>query len=135
MTLAAFVTIAQTNLGAISTPDSYKRWGTDYTITNTTDKEFTFYAKDKEPMSVNYCVDLTKGTGSHTDCTVVLYGKCFDGDSWTTIATGSSGTITTTYHLELKSEVPRRFRQFKIKFTGTGTGTTTISSQEFKYWL
>lgn len=121
--------------GNIFSNETYKNWSADYTITNTTVRNFEFTAIPKVPVTINYVVDLTKGTGSHTDCSVVLYGKCFNGDSWETIDSGTTGTITTTYHLELSTSVPKRYRYFKVAFTGTGVGTTTISSQEFKLWF
>ena len=87
------------------------------------------------PLTVDYQVLLTKGTGSHTETTVILYGRKFDSDSWTQIgATATSGTITTTATVTIAGLAPVRYREFKVSLTGTGTGTTTISEQRFKIW-
>lgn len=108
---------------------------TDYTVTNTTEKWFLFKAEKDQPISVDYQVLLTKGTGSHTDMSVQLYGRKFSGDAWSAIGPAvTSGTITTTYLLTVSHPGNVQYREFKLGFTGTGTGTTTISNQQFKVW-
>jgi hypothetical protein len=105
------------------------------TLTNTTAKWFQFNVSKEVPISVNYSCLLTKGTGSHTETTVQFYGKCFSGDAWTLIDTGLSGTITSTYNLEIKVTNHLQYRYFKVLFTGTGNGTTVITNQNIKIWL
>jgi hypothetical protein len=112
-----------------------KSYAVAQTLTNTTAKWFQFNAAKEVPISLNYSCLLTKGTGSHTETTVQLYGKCFVGDAWTLIDTGLSGTITTTYNLEIKVTNHLQYRYFKVLFTGTGIGTTVITNQNFKVWL
>jgi hypothetical protein len=114
---------------------SLRTYAIAQTLTNTTGKWFQFNAPKDVPISINYSCLLTKGTGSHTETTVQLYGKCFTGDDWTLIDTGLSGTITTTATVSLKETNHLQYRYFKVLLTGTGTGTTVITSQNFKIWL
>lgn len=119
------------NLGSAS----YYKASTDYTVTNTTESWFQFNAPKNHPVTLDFEVLLTKGTGSHTDMSVALYGRKFDGDSWTQIGTTqTTGTITTTATVTFNVTTHLRYRQFKLSYTGTGIGTTTISDQYFKVW-
>lgn len=110
--------------------------GTDYTITGTTAIWFQFNAYKNYPLTQDFEVTLTKGTGTVTNVAVTLYGRKFAGDDWTQIGTAlASGTITTTYTGTISNTLVNRYRQFKVLYQGTGTGTTTISTQIFKIWL
>ena len=110
-------------------------YGVSQTLTNTTVKYFVWNAPQSVPVSVNYSATLTKLTGTHTDVTVVLYGKCFSGDAWVSIGSVASGEISTTYAVTIKSTATLQYRYFKTEFTGTGTATTSITAQQFKIWL
>jgi hypothetical protein len=136
LTLIALTAVvgAQTVTVDLSTY-TQKTYAVAQTLTNTTAKWFQFNAVKEVPISLNYSCLLTKGTGSHTETTVQLYGKCFVGDAWVLIDTGLSGTITTTYNLEIKVTNHLQYRYFKVLFTGTGVGTTVIMNQNFKVWL
>jgi hypothetical protein len=109
---------------------------TDYTVTNAVESWFLYKSEKNYPIAVDYQVLLTKGTGSHTDMSVQLYGRKFSGDGWTSIGVPvTSGTITTTYLLTVSYPGNLQYREFKLGFTGTGTGTTTVSNQQFKVWF
>jgi len=133
---AASVTVrAQSGTYQVTTGNTMVTVGTDYTVTNTDVSYFIFKCEKNYPISVDYQVLLTKGTGSHTDMSVQLYGRKFSGDAWSAIGVPvTSGTITTTYLLTVSYPGNLQYREFKAEFTGTGTGTTTISSQTFKCW-
>lgn len=115
---------------------TYKNVTTDYTITNTTAIWFLFKAAKNNSATQDFCVTLTKGTGSHSNIDVTLYGRKFSTTDWVQIgSTISSGVITTTYTGTISNTVHNRYREYKVLYQGTGTGTTTISNQELKTWM
>lgn len=125
---------AQTATYQLTNVETLRDVATDYTLTDAVAKYFVFKAEKNNPIAVDYQVLLTKGTGSHTETTVVLSGRKFSSDTWTEIGTGLSGTITTTALVTISFPGTLQYREFKVEFTGTGTGTTTISNQQFKIW-
>ena len=132
--VAMVTTKAQTATFQLIPNSTYVNVTTDYTLTNTVSQYFIFKAEKNNPLAVDYTVVLTKGTGSQTDMAVVLYGRKFTSDDWTTIDADTSGTITTTATVSLNFPGSLQYREFKVTFTGTGSGTTTISNQSFKVW-
>lgn len=132
--VAMFTAGAQTATYQLTPTQTMSTVATDYTLTNEVAQYFVFKAEKNNPVAVDYKVLLTKGTGSHTETTVVLSGRKFTGDTWVAIATGLSGAITTTGTVSLSFPGTLQYREFKVNFTCTGTGTTTISNQEFKVW-
>jgi hypothetical protein len=133
--VAMFAVRAQTATIDFGTNTTQQTYSVSQTLTDTTGKWFQWNCSQAVPISLNYTVLLTKGTGSHTETTVQLYGKCFSGDAWVLIDTGLSGTITTTATVTIKVTTHLQYRYFKTLLTGTGTGTTKITKQEFKIWL
>lgn len=132
---ALFAVRAQTATYQVAPNATVLNVTTDYTLTDATLQYFIFKAEKNNPVAIDYQVLLTKGTGSQTECAVVLYGRKFSSDSWTTIDSDLAGTITTTATVTLSFPGTLQYREFKVAFTGTGTGTTTISNQQFKVWL
>lgn len=135
--MVAIISIADNDLGSMESnyyTITYKKWAVDYTLTNGVAQTFTVDAAKSYPSTQSLTLNFDKVSGSH-DVTVVLYGRCFSGDDWVQIATGSTGTISTTYDLTITNTVPNRYREFKWVATGTGTAVTTIDSQEFKLFL
>lgn len=128
------VSYSQTAINNLGDGITFKTWSTDYTLTNTTANEYTWKAAKHYPGTYSYTVSLTKVSGTQ-DVTATLYGKTFSGDSWVSITSGTSGSITTTATITLQNTVPYRYRYFKIKLQGNATAVTTITSQSFKIWL
>ena len=136
LSLLVIVTLARAQTATIDLGTmTQKSYAVSQTLTDVTAKWFQYNAPQSVPISLTYSALLTKGTGSHTETTVQLYGKCFTGDDWVLITTALSGTITTTYNLTINVTTHLQYRYFKVLFTGTGTGTTKITSQNFKIWL
>lgn len=131
---AMFAVKAQTATYQLTKGTTYLNVATDYTLTNAVLQYFVFKAENNYPLAVDYQVLLTKGTGSQTEMAVVLYGRKFSSDDWTTIDSDLAGVITTTATVTLNFPGTLQYREFKVAFTGTGTGTTTISNQQIKVW-
>lgn len=136
LTVTMFAVKAQTATYQLTKGTTFLNVATDYTLTDAVNQYFIFKAENNNPLAVDYKVILTTVTGNHTNITVVLSGRKFSGDTWTTIATGTTPAFPYSNPEKITISFPGtlQYREFKVSFTGTGTGTTLISNQEFKVW-
>jgi|GEM_PF-3243510 hypothetical protein len=126
---------AQTaSFATIPASETMQTINTDYTLTNTTVSWFKFTAKKDMSTNQDFQCTFSKGTGNQSQVDVVLYGRKFVSDSWTSIGTGSWQHGVNDSIVTISNTVYNRFREYKAEYTGTGTGTSTIDQQIFKQW-
>ena len=125
---------AQTATVNVADRYTYYNLATDYTLTNTTVSWFKWkYAKDY-PSTQDFQVEFSWASGTQTRVDIVLYGRKFSDDSWTSIGTGNWQHGVNDSIVTISNTSINRYREFKTEFTGTGTGTSTIEFQALKLW-
>lgn len=124
------------SLGALKEGKTYKNIAADYTLTNTTARNFTIDSYQDYFSAQDLIIQLDSASGDHTNVAVALYGRKSEQTStWAQIGSTvnwKGTTSDTTIIISNTTEVG--YRYFKWTLTGTGTGTTTIDNQEFKLW-
>lgn len=107
---------------------------TDYTLTNTTVRNFIFTAPQPKPCTQDFVVKLDSVSGNHTQITVAVYGQksAIKGD-WTQIGTTSTSTLGSDIVL-ISNATANRYSNYKYVITGTGTGTTKIDALALKLY-
>lgn len=110
---------------------------TDYTLTNTTVRNFIWTAPQPKPTTQDIVIDLDSLAGNHTNVAVAVYGQKSNikGD-WTQIGSTVNwkGTTSDTT-IVISNATANRYSWYKTTITGTGTGTTTIANQVLKLYL
>jgi hypothetical protein len=139
--LAVFAQInfAQTVNYAMPAGSSYMSVATDYTITNTTARNFIFLAPQDYAATQDYLIQLDSVSGNHTNVAVALYGAKFASTAYSQIGstvnyrgTGAGASNDTT--IVISNASANRYRIYKVTVTGTGTGVSKVSAQEFKLY-
>lgn len=129
---------AQTvGLGVLSQGHTYLNVATDYTLTNTTARNFTLNSYQDYMSGQDLILHLDSASGNHTNVAVALYGRKSEQTStWTQIGSTVNwkGTTSDTTII-ISNTAENGYRYYKWTLTGTGTGTTTIDNQEFKLWF
>ena len=133
---------AQTvSIGTLNPDNTYYEITTDYTLTNTTARNFTVTWPQHTMCAQDFIVNLDSASGNHTNVAVALYGRKSDQTAtWTQIGStvnwngnlnGGAGVDTT---IIISNTTENGYREYKWTFTGTGTGTSTISNMELKLY-
>ena len=115
---------------------------TDYTLTNTTVRNFIYTAPQEKPCTQDFVIKLDSLTGNHTNVAVALYGQksSVKGD-WTQIGATVNWIGVAVAHLSadttiiISNATANRYSSYKLGVTGTGTGTTKVDTQGAKIYL
>lgn len=116
---------------------SYQYVPTDYTLTNTTVRNFVFTAPQHNACTQDYVIKLDSVSGTHTNVAVALYGQKspIKGD-WTQIGSTVNWVGVSKPSLDtviiISNATANRYRYYKAVVTGTGTGASKIAVQELK---
>lgn len=109
---------------------------TNYTLTNTTARNFIIPAAQHWATTQDYIVKIDSTGGDHTNVSVSLWGQksAIAGD-WVQIGSTVNwkGTTADTVII-ISNTTANRFRNYKATIVGTGTGTSKISVQELKLY-
>ena len=130
----AYTATAQTATVQVASGYTYYNLTTDYTLTNTTVSWFQWNAAKDHPSTQDFQVEFSAASGSQTRVDVVLLGRKFSSDAWTSIGTANWQKGVNDSVVTISNTSINRYRQFKTQFTGTGTGTSTIEFQSLKLW-
>jgi len=134
LAFVAFAANAQTVNYALGN-STYKIVDTDYTLTNTTVRNFVYLAPNNFPCTQDYLIHLDSLALDHTNVAVALYGAKFATGAYSAIGSAVNWTGTTAdTTIILSNATANRYRYYKVVVTGTGTGTSTVASQEFKLY-
>lgn len=138
MLVVAMVATAQTvTVPAMATGSTVQLLATDYTLTNTTVRNFLWTAPQPKPTTQDIVIDLDSLAGNHTNVAVAVYGQKSNikGD-WTQIGSTvnwKGKTADTT--IIISNATANRYSWYKTTLTATGTGSTTIANQVLKLYL
>jgi len=136
MAMTAQTVTLPTMAGAANNPAATAQLiTTDYTLTNTTARNFIFTAPQPKPTTQEFVVQLDSLTGDHTNVAVAVYGQksTIEGD-WTQIGSTVNSTLGSDIVL-ISNATANRYSLYKYVLTGTGTGTTVIGNIWLKLYL
>lgn len=106
--------------------------GASDTIIKSTNKTYQVLLNKVEPIRASVQVDLDSISGNGTD-TIILQGKIFSGDAWTTIADSIySGTGLVTLD-GTSADLYYRYLRVYIGATST-TGKNKLAAIKVKIW-
>jgi len=137
MTLTAQTVTHPTMAGSAQNPNATSQLvSTDYTLTNTTVRNFIFTAPQLKPCTQDFVIKLDSLSGNHTNVAVALYGQksTIKGD-WTIIGSAINwkGTTADTV-IVISNATANRYSLYKATLTGTGTGTSKVDTQALKLY-
>jgi len=136
MAMTAQTVTLPTMAGAANNPAATAQLiTTDYTLTNTTARNFIFTAPQPKPTTQEFVVQLDSLAGDHTNVAVAIYGQksSIEGD-WTQIGSTTNSTLGSDIVL-ISNATANRYSRYKYVLTGTGTGTTVIGNIWLKLYL
>lgn len=134
LAFVAFAANAQTVNYSIGS-GTYFSVTTDYTLTNTTVRNFVYAAGNNFTCTQDYLIQLDSLAGDHTNVNVALFGAKFATGAYSAIGSAVDWTgATSDTTIIISNATANRYRYYKVVVTGTGTGTTTVDSQEFKLY-
>jgi len=136
MAMTAQTVTLPTMAGAANNPAATAQLiTTDYTLTNTTARNFIFTAPQPKPTTQEFVVQLDSLAGDHTNVAVAVYGQksSIEGD-WTQIGSTTNSTLGSDIVL-ISNATANRYSRYKYVLTGTGTGTTVIGNIWLKLYL
>lgn len=116
---------------------SYTGVAVDTLSSNQDSIQFPVMTNADTPFKLNISAEFAKRSGNDTLVTMRLYGRNFDSEGWTWLATDASPNVTTaTIQNSLTYGTASMYRQLKLNFVILGTKSTgvKITKIEAKYW-